>query len=413
MTYNPSMKKLLLLVILSFFSTQGLTASCPDGSEPTKTVSADGSYFEYKCNAEEKLLRDSRNTWYQPGSYPESMQQFMYEMHEVKGAPNYYKFESNLGKDNDVLDEFKNNDTTGIISYLLFEDNKIVIDEVDMPPKIINGMLPSNSVGKSLVSYVTGHAICEGYISSVDETLDWDLLDNTLYEDQALIDILNMTAGDQHYIGETIPPMVDNMWKTSGVNLNMTSLETIAESNLHNTTAAEPVYNYSALTTHVLMNYVIYKAGDNWKKLLHKVFNENAKVKNRVYFEKTRKGTGHSIRYSFYADRYDYLRIAIAIMNDWNNDTCLGKYLKIIYDRRIDKNDNDNPHDYRDISTASKRYGGQFYFDFVGLENREIIGLSGFAGQNILIDTDEEKIVVVNSKYRNYDWKEIVYKRIK
>ena len=117
------MKKLFLLLILSFFSAQGIAGSCPDGSEPTRSVSADGSYFEYKCNAEEKLLRDSRNTWYQPGSYPESMQQFMYEMHEVKSAPNYYKFESNLKKDKDVLDEFKNNDTTGIISYLLFEDN--------------------------------------------------------------------------------------------------------------------------------------------------------------------------------------------------------------------------------------------------------------------------------------------------
>ena len=43
------MKKLLLLLILSFFSTQGFSASCPDGNEPTKTVSADGSYYEYKC----------------------------------------------------------------------------------------------------------------------------------------------------------------------------------------------------------------------------------------------------------------------------------------------------------------------------------------------------------------------------
>jgi len=43
------MKKLLLLLILSFFSAQGLSASCPDGNEPTKTVSADGTHFEYKC----------------------------------------------------------------------------------------------------------------------------------------------------------------------------------------------------------------------------------------------------------------------------------------------------------------------------------------------------------------------------
>ena len=169
------------------------------------------------------------------------------------------------------------------------------------------------------------------------------------------------------------------------------------------------------------MNYVIHKTDDDWQKLLNKVFTEHVKVKNSVYFTKTPKvgryeklvGYEQTGRYSFYATRYDYLRIAKTIMEDWNNDTCVGKYLKTIYDRRIDKNDNDNPHDYRDIATASKRYGGQFYFDFVGLENREIIGLSGFAGQNILIDTDEEKIVVVNSKYRNYDWKEIVYKRIK
>ena len=43
------MKKLLLLLTLSFFSIQGYAASCPDGSEPMKTVSADGTYFVYKC----------------------------------------------------------------------------------------------------------------------------------------------------------------------------------------------------------------------------------------------------------------------------------------------------------------------------------------------------------------------------
>ena len=44
-------KLLLLLLILSFFSTQGFTASCPDGSEPVKSVSADGTYFVYNCGS--------------------------------------------------------------------------------------------------------------------------------------------------------------------------------------------------------------------------------------------------------------------------------------------------------------------------------------------------------------------------
>ena len=43
------MKKLLLLLTLSLFSAQGLAAGCPDGSEPVKSVSADGSYFVYNC----------------------------------------------------------------------------------------------------------------------------------------------------------------------------------------------------------------------------------------------------------------------------------------------------------------------------------------------------------------------------
>ena len=43
------MNKLLLLLALSFFSVQSYAGSCPDGSEPVKSISADGSYFVYNC----------------------------------------------------------------------------------------------------------------------------------------------------------------------------------------------------------------------------------------------------------------------------------------------------------------------------------------------------------------------------
>ena len=46
------MKKLFLLLILSFFSAQGLAGGCPDGSEPVKSVSADGTYFVYNCGGQ-------------------------------------------------------------------------------------------------------------------------------------------------------------------------------------------------------------------------------------------------------------------------------------------------------------------------------------------------------------------------
>ena len=53
------MRKLFLLLILSFFSAQSFAGSCPDGSEPTKTVSADGSYYEFKCDADSKQSNNS------------------------------------------------------------------------------------------------------------------------------------------------------------------------------------------------------------------------------------------------------------------------------------------------------------------------------------------------------------------
>ena len=356
---------------------------------------------------------------------------------EAKGSENHYKFQSSLREDKDVLKEIKNTKKTGLISYLLFEDDKIVIDESDIPDKtrkgknneaerIINGLLQSHSMGKSLVSYVTGHAICEGYISSVDEKLTgWDVIENTLYDNQVLIDLLNMQAGDQRYVGERLKPHRSGTLKNkkdidgkiipifrNKINVNTTPLKILMKNYFQNTKKSRRVYNYSALTTNVIMNYVIFKTGDDWEKLLHKVFNEHVKVKDNVYFHQTvtypYKGSG---RYSFYATRYDYLRIAKTIMDDWNNNTCAGKYLKTIYERRISKDI--QGYKVAGISGYAKKYGGQFHFDFSGLKKRKILGMDGMGGQQIIIDFEKKRIIVVNTLDQHYNWKKIVYKKIK
>ena len=356
----------------------------------------------------------NKNTW----DYP----LIDYRGWVIKGSKDHYKFQSDLREDKDVLKEFKKNKDTGIISYLLFENDKIVIDVADIPrfvssgEVIINGLLPSHSMGKSLVSYVTGHAICEGYIDSVNVRLnDWPLIKDTLYEDAVLLDLLNMKGGDQKWVGERRNIGSDNRIKGEKPeeNVNVIGLVKVKDKYLRGTEKSKLIYNYSALTTNVIMNYVKHKAGDNWDKLLHKVFNEHVKVKNNVQFQKSRRyGDFVSARYSFYADRYDYLRIAKTMMEDWHNDTCAGKYLKTIYENRIKKKD--NVKHATDVGLYTKSYGGQIHFDIFGIKKeRKILGLSGFAGQNILIDLDNKRIIVVSSLYRNYDWKKIVYKKIK
>ena len=365
------------------------------------------------CNI--TYAKKNKNTW----DYP----LLFYQGWEVKGSENHYKFQSNLREDKDVLKEFKNNKETGIISYLLFENDKIVIDVSDIPKKlpsgytIIDGLLPSHSMGKSLVSYVTGHAICEGYIDSVNVKLnDWPLIKDTLYEDSILLDLLNMKGGDQKYIGERLKPRKDNILKKDKENVNVIGLEKVMNKYLKGTEKSKLIYNYSALTTNVIMNYVKHKAGADWDKLLHKVFNEHVKVKNSVQFQKSSRKYARSkfdsARYSFYANRYDYLRIAKTMMDDWHNDTCAGKYLKTIYENRVQKKDKvKEPHS---VGIYTKSYGGQIHFDIFGIENtRKIIGMDGFAGQQILIDLDNRRIIVVNSLYKNYNWKKIVYSVIK
>ena len=359
--------------------------------------------------------KKNKNTW----DYP----LLAYKGWEIKGSENHYKFQSNLRQDKNVLKEFKNNKETGIISYLLFDDDKIVIDESDIPisvegDKIIDGLLPSHSMGKSLVSYVTGHAICEGYIDSVNVKLnDWPLIKSTLYEDSVLLDLLNMKAGDQKWVGERMKNGSDNRIKgPKKENVNVIGLMKVMNVYLRGSEKSKLIYNYSALTTNVIMNYVKHKAGKDWDKLLHKVFNEHVGVKNNVQFQKSRKYLKYedfvSARYSFYANRYDYLRIAKTMMEDWHNDTCAGKYLKTIYKNRVKKKDNTKEAD--DVGLYTKSYGGQFHFDIFGLKKtRKIIGMSGFAGQQILIDLDNKRIIVVNSLYKNYNWKKIVYSVIK
>ena len=393
--------------------------------------------FSFSSNA---YAKKNTNTWDFPFYY--------YQKFKIEGSKDAYKFESNLRKDSAVLKEIKNNKKTGLISYLLFEDNKIVIDESDIPKTtqgetIVDELLPSHSMGKSLVSYVLGHAICEGYISDIKEKLTgWKLVENTLFEDQVLIDLLNMKAGDQKYVGEKLKPQKDNILKKDqSVNVNTIPLEILLKKYFQNTKKSKAVYNYSALTTNVIMNYTIFKTGEDWEKLLNKIFNEHVKVKDNVYFYQTLKikdGSKSKVckseakysnvwyqnncdavfdgietgRYSFLANRYDYLRIAKTMMEDWHNDTCAGKYLKTIYENRIKKKDNVKESD--DVGLYTKSYGGQFHFDIYGIKKtRKIIGLSGYAGQQILIDLDNRRIIVVSSLFKNYDWKNIVHKKIK
>ena len=354
-----------------------------------------------------------------------------WDKHIINGSSKPYKFKINLKKDRKKL--IKNIDKemqkTGLLSYLLFENDEIVIDKKSPDNRL--GLLFNDrtkwttaSVGKSFTSYVVGQAICDGYIENVDVKLnDWPLIKNTLYEDAKLIDLLNMAAGDQKY-------SKSDLVNTRPKNPNVNSLKYHMEGHFKGSKPSKKKYNYGNIVSNIIINYVWFKSNGDFQKITDKVFKENARIEDSIYFLKISDRTTHGmkngirykylvndedgpLRYSMELNRYDFLRIAKAMLDDWKNDTCLGKYLKTIHERRIPKNNEDYKNKIKTAYNIGRSYGGQFHFDFGGFKNRNIFALDGAYGQSIIIDMDNSKIVSVNGIHMNYNWHKIVLSALK
>ena len=316
--------------------------------------------------------------------------------YEVKPSKKPYEFKFNLIEDKFVKKQMK---TKGIMSYLYFQDGHILIDEIS--PKERLGEFINNetkfyslSMSKSVVSYILGHAICDGYIDGVDARVnDWPIIKDSLYHDQKLIDFLNMSTGDQKYIDEfedgtsAIGP-----YENSGISMT-TSLF------FKGSVKSKSVYNYNGFVTQLIINYIKHKTGDDYEKLLNKIFADKVKIKYSI-LPTFSGGSGQgNLHPNLSVSRYDWLRIAKAVMDDYQNDTCVGKYLKEIHKRRIPKNYNEKKNEPHFNRTSS--YGGQFHMDYPGLKDRVVFGMGGYGGNAILIDVESSRIVVLNSLHYN------------
>ena len=338
------------------------------------------------------------------------------EKYEVEPSSDPYEFRSSLKEDKYLDKQLKK---TALLSYLRFEDGQITVDKMspkDRFGKFFNNetKLRSMSVGKTMTSYVAGHAICEGYIGSINSKLnDWPLIENTLYYDQEFINLLNMQAGDNKYVWSSDFLIPSRFY---GVDDHVNDIKTFA-AEFKNSKKGKSEFNYSAFSTQLILNYVLFKTGDDFEKILEKTFKEKAKIKHSVFFYKvpgSSKDRGNA-NIMFFASRYDYLRIAKAMLDDWQNDTCVGKYLKTIFENRISK-DNDKKDRRGDKTQWSfaRGYAGQFQAHYKGIDKkRAVMGMHGYGGQHVVIDFERSRIVVTNALHENFNYKKIVYDPIK
>ena len=313
-----------------------------------------------------------------------------------------------------------------LLSYLFYDNGVIKYDGMAKKGRFRDDITDktlfyTHSTGKSITSYIVGHAICDGHISSIDEIIDWPLMENTLYYGQPLRNLLNMAAGDKHVINKR-----SNRFMGSSEHHRDMGLDTIALL-LQGTKAKGNNVFYNNALADIIANYIVFKSGKDYDKLMKKVFQDKIKIGNEIAYEKhgqTRKhkkiakynGSPQTLAsYSYYMTRLDFLRFAEAVMRDYQNKTCVGNYLresqqqaeKWFKYRPTKKNAQWYLHNY------SKKYGSQFYFDFQGLKKRNIIGTEGYNGQNILIDLDNSRIVVTNSAATGWNVKTYMLNVIK
>ena len=328
-----------------------------------------------------------------------------WEQVEIKPSKNPYEFKFNLIEDKFVKKQMQ---TKGILSYLYFQDNHVLIDEIS-PENRLGEFLDnkskfmSMSMNKSLTSYILGHAICEGYINGLDSKVDdWSIIRDTLYEKNNLIDLLNMASGDQKYLNE----FTGNTGfflndKNASLEYETNTIKKSVLNYLKGSEKSKAKYNYNGFVPQLLLNYTVYKTGDDFKKILNKIFQDKVKIKHSVFMGKIRgKVEEHGIYHPMVRmTRFDYLRLAKAIMDDYQNNTCVGKYLKEIHKRRIPKRYNENKNEPE--FNRTKSYGGFFHMDYPGLKNRVVFGMGGYGGRAILIDMENSRIVVLNSLHYN------------
>jgi hypothetical protein len=226
-----------------------------------------------------------------------------------------------------------------------------------------------------------------------------------------------MAAGDQAYVKS------DEFLNSKRVieSVSGSSIQMMMKNEFKGSKKSHSRYNYNDAPPNIVLTYLLYKYGEaDFKQLLDDVFAKKVRIGDEILTQKngTARSDEKSLMHMFFTTRYDYLRIAKAMLDDWQNDTCVGQYLKTIHDRRISK-DNREGSGFR-LATP-KGYAGFFHTSYKGMENRPIMSMDGYGGQTITIDFERGRIVVTQAIHDNtyfpkpgsFDWKKIVYERIK
>ena len=116
------------------------------------------------------------------------------------------------------------------------------------------------------------------------------------------------------------------------------------------------------------------------------------------------------MRFLFCCNALGWPRTLISMLEDWQNDTCVGKYLKELYERSV--SGLPGGRTWLNESTFRRyNYGGYFYMDVRGA-GRNVYGMSGYGGQNFFVNFDTGTIVIAQAVHQDYDLSTLIFDAI-
>ena len=319
--------------------------------------------------------------------------------------------DSKAPKQKDVNSKFNELiSSTNLLSVLYFDGNNLLIDQKSEQISETT-KLPSQSMAKSFVSYLLGHAICKGKISSIEDPVSKYLkaTSGTLYGNKTLRQMINMMAGDGDLfdrggVGRTIGKIRQGgLRRGQAATLadydkwdflpNYDVLMIMGATTVyHSIDKAKGIkgkskleYSYSSLVADIVFTVIGEATKQNLDEFVQRNLAERAGTTDEMIWllDKDSSPVGSS---GLYATRKDYLRLGIMIANDWKSDTCIGKYLRDVEKNKISK------------GSGGGFYGGFFHFD-------RNASMKGHGGQRIIIDWDSGSVLILNAKTDDYDFK--------
>ena len=278
-----------------------------------------------------------------------------------------------------------------LLSVMKYQAGQIVVDE--RSPKLSeDDKMYNMSISKSFIGYLVGHALCDGYFSSLDDPMVSYIpeLKGTIYSDISVGNMIDMAAGDGPIWGGEY-----NIKEYSGLVLSASDRDRktvldVITSKPNKSPKNLGDFRYSNALADLVARALETATPDGLASYYDSRLSGPAGNINEMFYYVD--ANGWPIAHAFlHATRSDYMRMAIKIMSDWSSETCIGNFLRSQYDQRI--------------KTGRKHfrsYGAFFWFDLTSF-NGPTIGMNGHGGQRIVIDLEDQSILTYHAIRSNFD----------